>query len=562
MTAPRVRAPVRSTRALAGNRRLARVALGYALFILTEYAVWIAMLVYAFDRGGTAVAGWIAVAQLVPAAAVAPLAARAAARRSPVRLLTVGFVLQAAAMGATSLAVVADRPELAYGAAVVASAAVTTTRPAQASLVPSLVEDADQLTAANVLLGWIESIGIVAAGLLVGVLVGVSGTAAVFGVCAALAVVGAALVAGLRAPALRPLHEERPTRRARSGPGGVGPSGHGSWRSLGALLTAQAVVIGALDLLLVLLAVDVLHRPQAWAGYLNLAYGLGAVLSGGLAALLVGRRLGVPVLGSALLLGLALATLAAEPGLVGTLLVLAAVGACRCLLDVGARTLLQRTVPAEALASIFGLVEGLTMAGLAVGALLVPLLVGLGGSSLALLGVAAVLPLVAVAGGRSLLRLDDAPVPVVEIGLLRSLPLFAELPPPVIEGLARALRPVELQAGDVLIREGEPGDAFYAVARGELEVLRDEAPVRVCHRGGGVGEIALLRRVPRTATVRARTDAMVLALDREPFLAAVTGHRATLDRAGAVVDARLLADAARRRLSPAPPSLPAPAAEP
>jgi hypothetical protein len=191
------------------------------------------------------------------------------------------------------------------------------------------------------------------------------------------------------------------------------------------------------------------------------------------------------------------------------------------------------------------------MAGLAAGALLVPLLVGLGGSSAALLGVAAVLPLVALAGARGLLRLDDAPVPVVQIGLLRSLPLFAELPPPAIEGLARALRPVELRAGDVLLHEGEPGDAFYAVARGELEVLQGGERVRVCRRGDGVGEIALLRSVPRTATVRALGDALVLALDAEPFLAAVNGHSATLHRAGAVVDARLLADAGRRRLTPA-----------
>jgi hypothetical protein len=186
------------------------------------------------------------------------------------------------------------------------------------------------------------------------------------------------------------------------------------------------------------------------------------------------------------------------------------------------------------------------MAGLAIGSVLVPVLVHLGGSRLALLGVAAVLPLAAAAGGRALVTLDaHAPVPVVQIALLRALPLFSELPAPAVEGLAAALTPAELPAGAVLIRQGEPGDAYYAIAAGQLDVVQDGRLVRRCGRGEGVGEIALLRAVPRTASVVAHTPATVYRLAREPFLTAILGHAATQRQAHSMADAQLAADATR-----------------
>ena len=185
------------------------------------------------------------------------------------------------------------------------------------------------------------------------------------------------------------------------------------------------------------------------------------------------------------------------------------------------------------------------MAGLALGALLVPALVHLGGSRLAVLGAAAVLPLAVVAGGRALFGLDaETPVPVVEIALLRSLPLFAELPAPAIEGLASALRPIQLPAGAVLIRQGDPGDAYYAIAAGELDATQDGRMLGRYGRGEGVGEIALLRAIPRTATVTAGTAATVYRLDRDLFLAAVLGHAPTQRQADSIAAARLATDAA------------------
>src|SRR5262249_6021631 len=219
-----------------------------------------------------------------------------------------------------------------------------------------------------------------------------------------------------------------------------------------------------LDLLFVILAVSVLGRSQAWAGYFNAAYGVGAVLAATVSAALVGRRLGRPVLAAALALSAALAALAIGVGLAGTIALLILVGAGRALLDVASRSLLQRSVPVQLIGRIFGVLEGLTMAGLAVGALLGAALGNLGRSTLALIGVAAVLPLAAIAGTRHLFSLDaDAQVRVVEIALLRSLPLFAELPAPAIEGLAAALKSHEVPAGTVLINQGDRGEAYYAI---------------------------------------------------------------------------------------------------
>ena len=529
----------RAFSSLAGNTALLRVLAAYLLFILTEYAVWIAMLVFAYNRGGTAVAGLVAVAQLAPAAVVAPVAASLADRRSPVVMLAGGYLAQVAGMAGTAAAIGAGAPLAAYAAAVFASTAVTATRPAQSALIPSLAATPDQLTAANVVAGWLEAAGAAAAGLLVGVLISLAGVGSVFAVCAGLGLAAALLVAGLRAPSLA-AEADADASTAGVAEGLRLAVRQPRLRLMLALLTADAVVVGALDLLVVILALTVLGRPPSWAGYLEFAFGAGAVLAATVSALLVGRRLGGPILAAALAFSVALAVVAFGPGLAGTVILLAVAGAGHLLLEVATRTLLQRSVPPQLIGRIFGVLEGFTMAGLAVGALLVPGLEHLGGSRLAVLGVAAVLPLAAVAGGRAVFRLDAGiAVPVVEIALLRSLPLFAELPAPAIEGLAAALRPVRLEAGAVLIRQGDPGDAYFAIAAGELDAEQDGHFLGRYGRGDGVGEIALLRAVPRTATVTAHTAATVYQLDRDLFLTAVLGHAPTRRQAEGIAAARL-----------------------
>ncbi|MGH3256745.1 MAG: cyclic nucleotide-binding domain-containing protein [Streptosporangiaceae bacterium] len=532
-------------RSLAGNRALVRVLSGYALFILTECAVWLAMIIFAYSHGGATTAGLVAVVQLVPAAVLAPVAAAVADRRSPVILLAGGYLALAVVVGAITAAILLGAPLAAYGCASVAFVAVTTTRPAQSAVIPSAAVTADQLTAANVVVSWLEAAGVVVAGLLTGVLISLAGVASVFAVCAGLTVGALLLVAGLRVPTLAAPEEGSPSVLAGLAEGVRLAVGRPRLRLMLALLTAEAIVSGALDLLIVILAIGVLHRSQAWAGYLNGAWGVGALIAATASAVLIGRRLGVPILAAALMLSVVMAALAFGLGLAGTVALLAVAGAASTMLNVALRSMLQRSVPPQLMGRIFGVLEGLMFAGYAVGALLVPLFVHLGGNRLALIGSAVVLPLAAAVGGRALFALDaGVPVPVVEIALLRSLPLFGELPAPAIEGLAAALVPVRLPPGGVLIQQGDQGDAYYAVASGELDALQDGHFLRRVGRGEGVGEIALLRAIPRTASVVAHTDATVYELNRDLFLTAVVGHAATQRRADDIADTRLATDAA------------------
>jgi MFS family permease len=525
------------------NPGLGRVELAFAGFNGAEWGVWLAMLVFAYDQGGATTAGLVALAQLVPATVFAPFAAALADRHPPARVLAAGYAAQAAAMGATAVALAAEAPPvLSYALAAIAATAVTVTRPTQAALIPGLARTPDELTAANVVSGWIESASVLAAPAATGVLLSVSGPAAVFAVMAAVALGSAAVV--LPVPGPQPGAVDEPGGALAPVATGLRTLQHDpAARLLVLLLAAQFVAIGALDVLYVVLAVDVLGRDGSWAGYLNAAFGAGGVLAIAVTAALVGRRrLAPPLVLGLCVWAAAFAALGVWSQTLAALLLLAAAGAGRTVLDVAGRTLLQRSAPSDVLARIFGLLESLTMAGLAAGSLLAPLLVALAGAQGALVALGALLPVVAVAAGRRLLAIDrSATVPVVEIALLRSLPLFARLPPPSLEALARALTPIEAAAGDAVVNEGERGDRFYVVADGELEATSGGRTLRRLGRCDCFGEIALLNDVPRTGTVTAMTPSRLLALERDVFLSVVTGHPSAAEVAGSLVRERLAA---------------------
>ena len=513
-----------------------RVVVAYATFVVTEYAVWIAMLVFAFGQGGATTAGVVALAQLVPAAVAAPVAAAIADRRSPVVLLVAGYLLQALGTAAAAVAIVVGAPPVfVYLAGVLAASAVSTTRPAQAALVPALARDVTELTATNVVVGWVESLAIMAAGALAGVALALAGVELAFGLCAGLLVGAALLVAPLR-PKVPGGQHAIPAARFRIASAFMEAHRSGTARVLLGLLTAQFLVIGALDVLFVVLAINVLALGQAWAGYLNMAYGAGGVILGASAVMLLGRRLGPVIVATAVLLGLALGVSAIASEAVAVVLLLALVGGCRVLFDVSTRTLLQRAVPADMVARLFGIAEGLSMAGLAAGSLLAPALIALGDSRVALVAVGSILPLVAVICFRFLVRIDQrAQVPIVEISLLRSIPIFGGLPEPALAGIARALEPVEYCLGATIIKEGDQGGCFYAIAHGEVEVRRGGNVVALAGRGAGLGEMALLDGGRRTASAVASTPVSAFALDRESFLTAVNGHAPTRQAAEAMV---------------------------
>ena len=512
-----------------GNRELRRVELAFAAFNAAEWATWIAMLVYAYGRGGTTEAAIVATVQLVPAAIVAPLASTFGDRRRPGRVLLAGYLAQCAALATTAAVLLGDgHAWLAYGTAAVAASAVTITRPTMSALVPSLARVPDELTATNVASSWIESVSVLVAPAFAGVLLAVGSPGLVVAAMAVAVGLAAILVVPVPGPPPAGIGEgAEPVRTALLGAARVLRRERPA-RMLVILLCADFVALGALDVLYPQLAIGTLGLGEGWAGYLNAAFGAGAALAVLVTAGLVGRRRLVPSMLAGLATYLAAFLLLAAFPAPGTALVLLALaGGGRVVLDVAARTLLQRVTPADTLARIFGLLEGIAMAGLAVGSLVVAGLVAVGGVRAAILGIGLLLPLAALAAGRGLLTIDrHATVPVVEIGLLRSLPLFAPLDPVTLEALARSLVPVDAPDGTVVVREGDAGDRFYVIASGAIRVERGGATVAVLGRGEGFGEIALLRDVPRTASCVATGASALFALDKPSFLSALSHHPA------------------------------------
>ncbi len=309
------------------------------------------------------------------------------------------------------------------------------------------------------------------------------------------------------------------------------------------LLGAQYIAIGALDVLYVVLALGVLGLGEGGAGYLNAAFGLGGVLGIAATAALVGRsRLVPPLIAGLAVWTLTMWTLGAWATTVGAFVLLGAAGVGRSLLDVSGRTLLQRTAPTELLSRVFGVLEGLTMAGLAIGSILVPILVALAGTRGALIGVGA-RPAADRGCSRDARcsRLDhSATVPVTEIALLRSSPTFSVLGAPELERLARGMAPVTVERGGTLIREGELGDTAYLVADGELEVSvgGSEAWRRSAVETSSARSRSL-RGGPRTAEVVALGDARLYELEREAFLEALGGSRHAAGALDTLIDRRL-----------------------
>jgi MFS family permease len=534
-----------SFRTVLADRNLRRVELAFLGFNMTEFATWIAILVYAFERGGAAGMGAVSAILLVPSAIVAPFAAYAGDRFRRDRVLAIDYVVQGLAIGATAAILYLDAPAgLVYAAATIASISITFTRPAQNSLLPALTPTPADLTAANVVSGVVEGVGKMLGPIIAGILLGVSGSAAVFAFFAVLTLIDALLVARLRVdvgtvtPDVRidaagVFHETlRGFHTLRRAP---------EPRLVVLLLSAGVIVVGALDVLFVATAIDLLGIGASGAGYLSAAFGAGAIVGAASTVALVGRRRLTPSLaGGALLFGVPIGLVAVAPSAVGAPVLFATAGAGRSVGDVSGRTLLQRISPNDVLSRVFGVLEGLMMLALVVGSVGAAVLIEAWGVETALVVVGAFLPIVILLSSGRLLSIDrSAEAPDAEIlRLLRQIPFFAPLPAPAMERVMADVVARDAAAGDVLIREGDRGDLFYVIVEGTVEITRGREAVSEQGPGAYVGEIALLRDVPRTASVTAKTPLRLIALEREPFLLAVTGHPVSHEAAHAVATAR------------------------
>jgi hypothetical protein len=387
------------------------VQLAFGGFTIAEYGTWVSVLVYAYERGGSTQAALVGLAQLLPAGLAAPVLSSLADRRGAAATLRLGYWAQALTLAATSALILISAPDLlVYGAAILATIAVTLTRPAQAALIPSLVDSDAELTAINSLTGWVESVADLTGTALAGLLMMFAGPGPAVACFALCVTASATLVARLR-PAHTALASSGTSLDAASD-GGVRAGliavrNDGGLAALVAALGAEYLVIGVLDVLLVVLAISVLGLGSAGAGYLAAAFGAGGML-GSLATLsLIGRRrLSAPMIGAALGWALLLIVLGAWPTVLGAFLLLTAAGTTRTIVDVSGRTLLLRRAPAAIRGRVFGLLEGIATLGLALGSLLVPAMVALGGAGIALVATGLLLIAITVALAAALRRVD------------------------------------------------------------------------------------------------------------------------------------------------------------
>ncbi len=539
-----------SVRALAAsfrNRDLGRALLALTAFSVSEWASFIALMVFAFEDGGTAMVGIISLVQLIPAALIAPFGSVLGDRFRRERVYLLAEIAMSIACALAAIAALSGAPSLVvYAAGCSVGWILTLIRPLHGALLPWIVREPAELTSAYTASGVIESVCVflgptaATAGFAIAGAMDLSGPGFVYAMLAGLLLIGSLLVAGIRrtpAPEPRDARDHSFTREV--GAGFRYLRSDRRPRLLVLLLGLGMFVLGFVDTLIVVLAFEVLGTGQSGVGVLNATVGIGGIV-GAAIALVAGtrERLSPALRTGTALYGLPMVAMGAAPGL--SPLLLSASGCGGVLVDVSGRTMLQRLVPDEKLTRVYGVLESAYMGAEGFGAFVAAVLVTFVGAEWTLVIAGGLLPIAGFAARHRIEGVDvGARVPSEDLALLRGTPIFEPLPPRVLERVARNSVHSSVPAGTVLIREGDVGDRFYVVASGQAEVATAGRKVAVLGPGDYVGEIALLRDVPRTATVIALTDSRLLTLEREEFLRAVTGHETAHATAHSAAEGRL-----------------------
>lgn len=523
---------------------LRRLGVGYLASLTGMWAYAIAADVYAFRIGGVALVGLTALIRLVPAAIAAPFTA-AIADRHPRRQVLIFTDLARCVLILTGLGlIVLDLPAAVFAIAAVGTIFSTMFEPAKNAMLPALAERPEQLTAANAVMSSFESAGIFIGPAVGGAVLALAGVEAAYACAALLLICSTVLVARIDPAAEPPVRTAEEAQSDETGGVLAGfrqVLGDSRLRLVIGLVIVQIVVCGATDVLLIPFAIDVLGIGGGGVGLLSAFVGVGGLVGAVAAIALTGWRTAGVVFALALALwGAPYMLIGAVPILVIALAALVFTGIANTIVDTTSLTLIQRLTPDGVRARVFGVFESLIIGGLALGCLLAPALESQIGVEAALVVFGGVLPVAALATFASLRRIDVvAPAPERRLQLLRGVPMLLPLGPFELEQLATALRPVRFAAGATIIRQGDAGDRFYVIDSGEITVHEDDRLARHDGPGGYFGEIALLRDIPRTATVTAVSDVEALALDREEFIAAVSGHDSGAEAADIVIAARI-----------------------
>ena len=538
MTTSRFTAPLRATlsalREALANDGIRRLELGWTIGIAADAGLTVVLLVVAYQRGGVLATGILGAVRMVPAVLSGMLAGAVLQRVRGDRLLLAIGLIRTAAAALVAILIVTDAalPWL-FVVAALASAAGAPVRPTQATLMPALARSPSELVAANVAWGTGEGAGALLGPFLAAMLIGLGDPAIAAGLAAAAFLVTAIVAGGLRfeqaADASGGAEGAGRDLRLRDGIRALGRRPVPRWSMLAVF--GQVATRGTLNTLLVVAAIELLGMGDGGLGLLSAALGLGGLL-GAIFAMSLARtdRLVRSEVVSLAYWGAPIAVIGLLPFPAVALGAMVVIGVANAVFDVSLFTIFQRGSSNEERAPVFSVFEGVAGLGAVSGSLIGPALVGLFGARGALGIAGAFLPIVALViysriGGAD--RADHLAVvnePMVR--LMREVDMFDQVPLTGLERLVEGFVPVAFPAGSDLMRQGDPGDRFVVIDTGEVEISVDGRPMGRLGHAAGVGEIALLRRSPRTATVTAVSDVTGYCVDAGTFLAAVSGPAA------------------------------------
>jgi MFS family permease len=545
-----VRETLSSLRTIWDNRSLRRLNLALAGSMIGDWAYATAIVVWAYENGGpTAVGLWFAI-RLAAMAVVTPFAATLADRFPRIAVMVGTDLVRLVIVLAVAAVIAVDGPAaVVYVLATLASLVSAPFRPAQMALLPGLVRSPEELTAANAVGSTVESLAMFIGPAIGGLLLTLTGIPVVLLVNAVTFTWSAVLVLSIarsEAEVSAPLEDsggddptadpDRPTDAeddpsesfwAQSVAGFRVLLANRDLRLITLLYCAQTVVAGASIVFEVTMADDLLGTGPAGVGYLDSVLGVGALVGGLLAVALAPRHRLASDFGLGVLFwAVPLLLVTVWPTAAVAFLAMFVLGVANPVADVNASTILQRLVPDAVMGRVFGALDAALIAAMALGSLVMPLLLrelGLQWALAALTLPVALLWLVTVPLLRSL---DTRLEPPEHLPLVRALSVFQPLLQTDQEAVALQLVEQRVAAGTVVLTQGEAGDRFYVLESGAVDIVRDGDVVNTLAAGDCFGEIALLRDVPRTASVVATEDCVLQTLSREDFLAAVSNPEA------------------------------------
>jgi hypothetical protein len=521
-----------------------RLQVASASWSAADAAYLVGLFVFMYAVGGAGSVAIVAIVRTVPSIVLAPLVAAIASRYPADQAMRTTLVIRFAIVAGLAWVVGTDGSLwLAYLFAVIDSIATTLLRALRATMLPAVSRSPGELVAGNVAMTTGDAIATLVGPALAAIALLGGEPVATF--VPALVLFGVALVVawGLhvsRRDVVRRRHRPmaHPTDRAPSAARWLATS---PARSVIAAFTAQRFLRGALTVLLVAAAIDLLGMGDAGVGVLTAAIGLGGLAGGAVALSATGSRRLVPWFAAGIVLwAVGIGQIGLIPLPLAAVVGLAVAGVGKVLVDVAGYTLLQRTVPNALRTRVLGIQEGFAGAGLAGGSLAASWLIGSIGIAPATVLLAAI-PVVLVAILWLPLRgVDDAVVvPEADLRLLRANPLFEPLSMATLEELAAGLGRRTVGAADPICHQGHPGDHYFGIESGEVQVSVDGRATERLGPGQWFGEIALIRNVPRTATVVAETDVQLATVERSRFLDAVTGDPLSTAAAERLIEQRL-----------------------